>query len=58
MSRSKYSAEFIAKISQKCIEEIGTIGFLANKYGIGYSTLKGGIKEHKRAFCHKKVGLF
>lgn len=58
MPRSKYPAEFRAKISQEYIDGIGTIKFLANKYGIGCSTLKGWVNEYRihgiSAFCHKK----
>ena len=58
MPRSKHSPEFRARVSQEYIDGIGSVHFLADKYGIGYSTLRGWINEYKihgiSAFCHKK----
>ena len=58
MPRSTYTPEFRARVSQEYIDGIGSIQFLANKYGIGYSTLVGWINEYRihgiSAFCHKK----
>ena len=58
MPRSTYTPEFRARVSQEYIDGIGYIQFLANKYGIGYSTLVGWINEYRihgiSAFCHKK----
>lgn len=58
MPRSKHSPEFRARVSQEYIDGTGSIQFLANKYGIGYSTLVGWINEYRihgiSAFCHKK----
>jgi len=58
MPRSKHSPEFRAKVSQEYIDGIGSVHFLADKYEIGYSTLRGWINEYKihgiSAFCHKK----
>lgn len=57
MPRSKYLPEFRARVSQEYIDGVGSIRFLANKYGIGYSTLKEWIHVYKihgiSAFCHK-----
>ncbi len=40
------------------IDGIGSVHFPADKYGIGYSTLRGWINEYRihgiSAFCHKK----
>ena len=56
MPKSKHSPEFRAKVSQEYLDGIGSIQFLADKYSIGYSTLKGWINEHQihgiAAFCH------
>ena len=41
MPRSKYSPEFRAMVSQEYIDGEGSVHFLANKYGIGYTTLRG-----------------
>ena len=58
MPRSKYPPEFRARVSQEYIDGIGSVQFLADKYGVGYSTLKGWINEYRihgiSAFCHKK----
>lgn len=58
MPRSKHSPEFRARVSQEYIDGIGSVHFLADKYGIGYSTLRGWINEYKihgiSAFCHKR----
>lgn len=58
MSRSKHSPEFRAMVSQEYIDGTGSVHFLADKYGIGYSTLRGWINEYRihgiSAFCHKK----
>lgn len=58
MPRSKHSPEFRARVSQEYIDGTGSVHFLADKYGIGYSTLRGWINEYKihgiSAFCHKK----
>ena len=58
MPRSKHSPEFRAKVSQEYINGIGSVHFLADKYGIGYSTLRGWINGYRihgiSAFCHKK----
>ena len=57
MPRSKYSPEFRAMVSQEYIDGEGSVHFLADKYGIGYTTLRGWINEYKihgiSAFCHK-----
>ena len=57
MPRSKYSPEFRAMVSQEYIDGEGSVHFLANKYGIGYTTLRGWINEYRihgiSAFCHK-----
>lgn len=57
MPKSKYSPEFRAMISQQYIDGTGSIHFLADKYSIGYSTLRGWINEYRihgiSAFCHK-----
>lgn len=47
MPKSKHSPEFRAKVSQEYLDGIGSIQFLADKYSIGYSTLKGWINEYK-----------
>ena len=56
MPKSKHSPEFRAKVSQEYLDGIGSIQFLADKYSIGYSTLKGWINEYQIhgivAFCH------
>ena len=56
MPKSKHSPEFRAKVSQEYLDGIGSIQFLADKYSIGYSTLKGWINEYRihgiSAFCH------
>ena len=58
MPRSKHSPEFRAMVSQEYINGVGSVRFLADKYGIGYSTLRGWINEYRihgiSAFCHKK----
>ena len=58
MPRSKHTPEFRARVSQDYIDGTGSNQFLANKYGIGYSTLVGWIHEYRihgiTAFCHKK----
>ncbi len=41
MLRSKHSPEFRAMVSQEYINLAGSANFLAAKYGIGCSTLKG-----------------
>ena len=55
MPKSKHSPEFRAKVSQEYLDGIGSIQFLADKYSIGYSTLKGWINEYQihgiAAFC-------
>lgn len=38
---SKYSPEFRAMVSQEYIDGKGSVHFLADKYGIGYTTLRG-----------------
>lgn len=57
MPKSKYSPEFRAGVSQEYIDGVGSVHFLADKYGIGYSTLRGWINEYRihgiSAFCHK-----
>ncbi|MBO5486121.1 MAG: transposase [Eubacterium sp.] len=57
MPKSKYSPEFRARVSQEYIDGVGSVHFLADKYGIGYSTLRGWINEYRihgiSAFCHK-----
>lgn len=63
MSRSKHSPEFRAKVSQEYIDGIGSVHFLANKYVIGYSTLRGWINEihnswHIRFLSLKKQNLY
>lgn len=56
MSKSKHSPEFRARVSQEYLDGIGSVHFLADKYGIGYSTLRGWINEYRihgiSAFCH------
>ena len=56
MPKSKHSPEFRAKVSQEYLDGIGSIQFLADKYSIGYSTLKGWINEYQihgiAAFFH------
>lgn len=56
MPKSKHSPEFRAKVSQEYIHGVGSLRFLADKYGIGYSTLRGWINEYRIhgtfAFCH------
>ena len=58
MPRSKHSPEFRAKVSQEYLDGIGSVHFLADKYGIGYATLRGWINEYRihgiSAFCYKK----
>ncbi|MCM1561422.1 MAG: helix-turn-helix domain-containing protein [Butyrivibrio sp.] len=58
MPRSKHSPEFRARVSQEYMDGTGSVRFLANKYGIGYSTLLGWINEYRihgiSVFCHKK----
>ncbi|GFI46793.1 hypothetical protein IMSAGC019_02113 [Lachnospiraceae bacterium] len=58
MSRPKHTPEFRARVSQEYIDGTGSIQFLANKYGIGYSALAGWVNEYRihgiTAFCHKK----
>lgn len=58
MPKSKHSPEFRAAVSQEYLDGAGSIRFLADKYGIGYSTLRGWINEYRfhgiAAFCHKK----
>ena len=46
MSRSKHTPEFRARVSQEYIDGVGSVQFLADKYGIGYSTLRGWIKVY------------
>ena len=57
MPRSKYSPEFRAMVSQEYIDGEGSVHFLADKYGIGHTTLRGWINEYRihgiSAFCHK-----
>ena len=57
MPRSKHSPEFRAMVSQEYIDGEGSVHFLADKYGIGYTTLRGWINEYRihgiSAFCHK-----
>lgn len=57
MPKSKYSPEFRSRVSQEYIDGVGSVHFLADKYGIGYSTLRGWINEYRihgiSAFCHK-----
>ena len=56
MPKSKHSPEFRAKVSQEYLDGMGPVQFLADKYSIGYSTLKGWINEYRihgiSAFCH------
>lgn len=56
MPKSKHSPEFRAKVSQEYLDGIGSVRFLADKYGIGYTTLRGWINEYRihgiSAFCH------
>lgn len=56
MPKSKHSPEFRAKVSQEYLDGMGSVQFLADKYSIGYSTLKGWINEYRihgiSAFCH------
>ncbi len=57
MPKSKHSPEFRAKVSQEYLDGVGSVHFLADKYGIGYSTLRGWINEYRihgiSAFCHQ-----
>ena len=57
MPKSKHSPEFRAIVSQEYMDGEGFVYFLANKYGIGYTTLRGWISEYRihgiSAFCHK-----
>lgn len=57
MPKSKYSPEFRAMVSQEYIDGVGSVHFLADKYGIGYSTLRGWINGYRihgiSAFCHE-----
>ena len=46
MPRSKYSPEFRAMVSQEYIDGEGSVHFLADKYGIGYTTLRRWIMEY------------
>ena len=56
MPKSKHSPEFRAKVSQEYLDGMGSVQFLADKYSIGYSTLKGWINEYRihgiSTFCH------
>lgn len=58
MPRSKHSPEFRAKVSQEYVDGIGSVHFLADKYGMSYATLRGWINEYRihgiSAFCHNK----
>ena len=58
MPKSKHSPEFRAKVSQEYIDGVGSVHFLADKYGIGYTTLRGWINEYRihgiSAFCYTK----
>lgn len=57
MPRSKHSPEFRARVSQEYMDGEGSVHFLADKYGIGYTTLRGWINEYRiqgiSAFCHR-----
>lgn len=57
MPKSKYSPEFRAMVSQEYIDGVGSVHFLADKYGIGYSTLRGWINGYRihgiSVFCHE-----
>lgn len=57
MPKSKHPPEFRAMVSQEYIDGIGSVRFLADKYGIGYTTLKGWINEYRihgiSAFSHR-----
>ena len=46
MPRSKHSPEFRAMVSQEYIDGEGSVHFLADKYGIGYTTLRRWIMEY------------
>ena len=50
MPKSKHSPEFRAKVSQEYLDGIGSIQFLADKYSIGYSTLKGWSNEYANSW--------
>lgn len=56
MPKSKHSPEFRAKVSQEYLDGTSSVHFLADKYGIGYTTLRGWINEYRihgiSAFCH------
>ena len=58
MSKSKHTPEFRAKVSQEYLDGEGSFSFLASKYGIGCTTLKGWVNEYRihgiSAFCHQK----
>lgn len=47
MSKSKWSAEFRAMVSQEYLDGKGSYEFLANKYHIGYSTIRKWVAAYK-----------
>ena len=47
MSKSPHTPEFCAKISQEYLDGIGSYNYLANKYNIGSTTLKGWVSKYR-----------
>ena len=47
MSKSKFSAEFRAMVSQEYLDGKGSYVFLANKYHIGYETIRRWVVAYK-----------
>ncbi|MCR5666096.1 MAG: helix-turn-helix domain-containing protein [Eubacterium sp.] len=47
MSKSKWSAEFRAMVSQEYLDGKGSYGFLANKYHIGLETIRRWVVAYK-----------
>ncbi len=47
MSKSKLSAEFRAMVSQEYLDGKGSYHFLANKYHIGYATIRKWVAAYK-----------
>lgn len=62
MPKSKHAPEFREMVSQEYMDGEGSVHFLANKYGIGYTTLRGWINEYRlhgiSAFCHKTNRIY
>lgn len=57
MLRSKHSPEFRAMVSQEYIDLAGSANFLAAKYGIGCSTLKGQARKEMAIETDEKTAL-